>query len=112
VQSSIRTEGNTLKFSDVIRKIVFGTVLPSLGLLWSADDYLSNSDCAALRAMTGLEWESAFRLFGSFPQLLKFCGAIRDFDFSILRSHFFGLHSPLSLLRSPFFDLFKIFKLF
>ncbi len=38
-----------------------------MGLLWIADDYASNLDCAALRAMTGPEWESAVMLFVVFP---------------------------------------------
>jgi hypothetical protein len=45
----------------------FGIVLFCLGLLWSAGDYLSNLNCAALRAMTGHEGESAVRLFVIFP---------------------------------------------
>jgi len=47
-----------------------------MGLLWSAEDYRSNLDCAELRAMTGRERESAVMLFGFFMQLLKLCGAI------------------------------------
>ena len=69
----------------------FGTVLPSLGLLWSADVNPSNSDCAALRAMTGHERESAVILLVFFIQLVKLCGAIHYFDFS-------GLRFPFSLL--------------
>ena len=42
-----------------LQNIVSGFVLHSLGLLCRAGDYLSNSDCAALRAMTGPEGESA-----------------------------------------------------
>ncbi|MEI6142639.1 MAG: hypothetical protein WCP85_25420 [Mariniphaga sp.] len=52
---------------------VSGTVLLRMGLLWSAGAYLSNSDCAALRAMTGHEGESAASLFVVFIQLLKRC---------------------------------------
>ena len=48
-----------------------------LQLLSRAGDYPSNSDCAALRAMTGLKDESAVMLFGFFMQLLKLCGAIQ-----------------------------------
>ena len=59
---------------------VFGTVLLSLGLLCRADNYLSNLDCAALRAMTGHEGESAVMLFVVFPKLLKLCGVIHNFD--------------------------------
>ena len=50
-----------------------------MGLLWSAEDYRSNLDCAELRAMTGRERESAVMLFGFFMQLLKLCGAIQNF---------------------------------
>ena len=45
-----------------------------------ASDYLSNLDCAALRAMTGLEGDSTVMLFGIFMQILKFCGAFQNFD--------------------------------
>jgi len=38
-------------------------VLLCLGLLCRADDYPSDLDCAALRAMTGPEVESAVMLF-------------------------------------------------
>jgi len=31
---------------------------------------------AAFRAMTGSKWDLAVMLFGIFPQLLKFCGAL------------------------------------
>jgi len=55
-----------------------------LGLLWSADNYHSNSDCAALRAMTGAEDGGAVILFAGFIQLLKLCGAIRNFEGFIL----------------------------
>jgi hypothetical protein len=51
-------------------------VLISLGLLWSAGDYFSNWDRAALRAMTAHEDESAVILFGILMQLLEVCGAI------------------------------------
>ena len=44
-----------------------------------ADIHLSNSDCAALRAMTGSEGESAVMLFGIFMQLLILGGAIHNF---------------------------------
>jgi hypothetical protein len=50
-----------------------------MGLLWSADNPLSNLDCAALRAMTGTNGECAVMLFVIFPQLLKLCGAIHNF---------------------------------
>ena len=46
---------------------VFGTVLLRMGLLWSAGNYLSNLDCAALRAMTDRDDESAVMLFVIFP---------------------------------------------
>jgi len=62
------------------QNIVCGIVLLSLGLLCRADDYPSNSDCAALRAMTGHEGESAVMLFVVFPQLLNHCGAIHNFE--------------------------------
>jgi hypothetical protein len=61
------------------QNIVFGIVLLSLGLLWSAVDYLSNIDSTALRAMTVSKGESAVMLFVIFPQLLKLCGALRNF---------------------------------
>ena len=51
-----------------------------MGLLWSADDCVSNIDCAALRALTGPEGESAVLLFVTFGKLLKRCGAIQKFD--------------------------------
>ena len=79
---------NLLKVGGAIQDIVFGTVLLSLGLLWSADVNPSNSDCAALRAMTGSEGESAVMLFGIFLQLLKFCGA-------------WIVHSPNNFLIAP-----------
>ena len=50
-----------------------------MGLLWSAGDYLSNLDCAALRAMTGHEGESAGMLFVTFSPTLKLCGSLRNF---------------------------------
>ena len=68
-----------LKVCGAIQNNVFGTVLLSLGLLCRADDYVSNLDCAALRAMTGSEGESSVKLFGIFIQLLKLCGAILNF---------------------------------
>ncbi|MEI6138459.1 MAG: hypothetical protein WCP85_04305 [Mariniphaga sp.] len=70
---------NLLKVGGAIQNNVFGKVLLSLGLLWSANNYLSNLDCAALRAMTGSEGESAVTLFGIFMQLLKRCGTIHNF---------------------------------
>ncbi len=51
------------------QNIVSGTVLLRMGLLWSAGVYLSNLDCAALRAMTGSMGESAVMLFAVFPNL-------------------------------------------
>ncbi|MEI6141373.1 MAG: hypothetical protein WCP85_19035 [Mariniphaga sp.] len=56
-------------------------------------------DFAALRAMTGLEGESAVILFGFFMQLLKLCGAIQNFDYSVLKF-------PLSVLRFPYVRFF------
>ena len=50
---------------------VFGKVLLRMGLLCRAHNYLSNLDCAALRAMTGSEGESAVMLFGIFMQLFE-----------------------------------------
>jgi hypothetical protein len=44
-----------VKVRGVIQNNVFKIVLLSLGLLCRAGDYLSNSDYAALRAMTNLE---------------------------------------------------------
>ena len=68
-----------IKVCGAIRNIVFGTVLLSLGLLCRASNHPSNSDCAALRAMTGHEGESAVMLFVVFPHPLKPCGAIHNF---------------------------------
>ena len=79
-----------IKVCDAILNNVFGTVLLMMGLLWSAGDYLSNLDCAALRAMTSLEGESAVIMFVIFMQLLKPCGAIRNFACS-------GFRSPISV---------------
>ena len=73
---------NLLKVGGAIQNNVFSTVLLSLALLWSADNYLSNSDCAALRAMTGPESEGAVILFDIVIQLLKLCGAFQNFDCS------------------------------
>jgi hypothetical protein len=44
-----------------------------------ADDFVSNLDCASLRAMTGSKDENAAMLFGIIMQLLKLCGAIHNF---------------------------------
>jgi hypothetical protein len=63
---------------EALSKHVFGTVLPGMGLLCRAGNHLSNSDCAALRAMTGSEGERAVRLFVTFGQLLKLCSAIQN----------------------------------
>ncbi len=57
--------------------LFFGTVLLSLRLLCRAGDYVSNLDCAALRAMTGHEGVSAVMLLGIIMQLLKLCGALQ-----------------------------------
>jgi hypothetical protein len=46
-------------------------VLLSLGLLWSADNYVSDADFAALRAMTVHKGISPVMLFGIFNQLCK-----------------------------------------
>ena len=67
---------NLLKVGGAIQNNVFSTVLLSLALLWSADNYLSNSDCAALRAMTGPESEGAVILFDIVIQLLKLSGPL------------------------------------
>ena len=48
-------DDNSLRSYGTRLNIVFGTVLLSLGLLWSAIDCFSNLASAALRAMTGLE---------------------------------------------------------
>ena len=69
-----------LKVCGAIQNIVFGRVLLSLRLLCRADDCVSNLDCAALRATTDHEGESANMLFDIFSQLLKLCGVIRKFD--------------------------------
>jgi hypothetical protein len=74
-------------------------VLGSLGLLWSADVDLSNSDCAALRAMTGPIRESAVMLSAVLFQLLKLWVAIHDFDdsVSILPFSFSFFYNSLSI---------------
>ncbi|MEI6137954.1 MAG: hypothetical protein WCP85_01745 [Mariniphaga sp.] len=78
-----------------------------------AGDYLSNSDYAALRAMTVHEGVGAVILFGIIMQLLKLCGAILNFDFPGLRSPFSGfrsfqfINSDL-ILRHIDLSLFKI----
>ena len=46
-----------------------------MGLLWSADNHLSNFFRAALHAITGHEGESEVILFVIFPELLMLCGA-------------------------------------
>jgi hypothetical protein len=68
-----------LKVCGAIQNNVFGAVLLSLRLLFRwigtrvrADNHLSNLDCAALRAMTGPERESAVILFVVFPNFLNF----------------------------------------
>jgi hypothetical protein len=58
---------------------VFGTVLLRMGLLCRADDYVSEVDCAALRAMTITEDESADILFVTFGRLFIFCGVLHKF---------------------------------
>ena len=58
-----------LKVCGAIQNIVFSTVLLRMGLLWSAGEYPSNLNCAALRAMTGPERESADILFVIFSNL-------------------------------------------
>jgi len=63
------------------QNVVFGTVPLRKGLLCRADDYLPNFNCAALRAMTGPERQSAIRLFVIIIHLLKLCGAIQNFTF-------------------------------
>ena len=84
-QNSSRTGMTSLlKVCGAILNIVFGRVLLSLRLLCRADDYVSNLECAALRAMTAYERESAVILFGIFMQLLEFCGAIQNFDYCSL----------------------------
>jgi hypothetical protein len=65
---------------EALSKQCFGIVLLRMGLLCRADDSVSNLDCAALRAMTGLKGESAVMLFVVFTQLLKLCGVFRNFD--------------------------------
>ncbi len=69
-----------LRVGDLVRNIVFWIVLLSFGLLCRAGNYPPNSDCAALRAMTGSDLESAVMLFVNLLQLLKLCGAILDVD--------------------------------
>ena len=75
-----------LKVGGAIQNIVFGTVLLRMGLLCRADDYVSNLNCAALRAMTGYERESAVILFVIFFQLLKLCGELHNFEISSFRN--------------------------
>jgi hypothetical protein len=91
---------NLLKVRGAIHNNVFGTVLLRMRLLCRAGDYLSNLDCAALRAMTGSEGESAVMLFGIFIQLLKFCGSIYDFDCSPKGLPMDSLYSVLASLIS------------
>ena len=77
----LRTGKTTLlKVCGEIKKNVFGTVLHWMVLLCRADNYPSNKDCAALRAMTGHKEESAVMLFVIFTQLLKLCGVIQNFE--------------------------------
>jgi hypothetical protein len=79
-QNSSRTGMTTLlKVCDAIQIIVFGTALLRMGLLWSADNYLSNLVCSAHRALTGHEGESAVMWFGIIMQLLKLCGVFHNF---------------------------------
>ena len=92
VRSGIRdSEENPIIWSN-FQNNVFGTVLLRMGLLFRwigtsrrAHNYLSNSDCATLRAMTDTEWEGAIMLFLLFIQLLKLCGAIQNFDCFVFR---------------------------
>jgi len=58
-----------------------GLLFRRIGTSVRAGDNLSNSDCTALRAMTGLKGESAIMLFVVFLQLLKLCGAIHNLDY-------------------------------
>ena len=92
--------GAAIPYSKHFQNYVFGTVLLSLGLLWSADVNLSNSDCAALRAISGHQREDTIMLLVVFIQLLILCGEIQNFDY-------FGLRFPFSLL----FDLQTAFAL-
>ena len=93
-QNSSRTGITTLlKVCEAIQNNVFGTVLLRMGLLWSAGDYLSNLDCAALRAMTGHEGESAGMLLGTIFETL----------WRNPQNCFF--RPPVSLLRFPFFPI-------
>ena len=66
--------------SKHFQNIVSGSVLHSLGLLCRADDYDSNLDSSALRAMTDPEGESAIMLLVVFLQLWKLGDAIHNFD--------------------------------
>ena len=74
-------------FEAPSRTLFLGPVLLRMRLLWSAEENLSNLDCAALRAMTGPKGESAVMLFLVFMQLLKLCGLIHDFDFCFSLLH-------------------------
>ena len=56
-----------------------GLLFRRIGTGRRANDYVSNLDCAALRAMTGHEGESAGMLFVTFSPTLKLCGSLRNF---------------------------------
>ena len=56
-----------------------GLLFRRIGTGRHADDYVSNLDCAALRAMTGYVGERADMLLGIVIQLFKLCGAIPNF---------------------------------
>ena len=51
--SSVNIFGEAIPCLKHFQNIVFGIVLLSMGLLCRAGDYLSNSDCAALRGYSG-----------------------------------------------------------
>jgi hypothetical protein len=75
--SRIMKQGEAIPCLKRLPEQCFGKVLLCMRLLCRAGAYLSNLDCAALRAMTVPEGESAVILFGIFIQLLEDCGAIQ-----------------------------------
>ena len=77
--SSFKVFGVAIQCLKPIQNIVFGIVLLRMGLLWSAENRLSNLDSVALRAMIDPERESAVILFVTLGILLKLCGILHFF---------------------------------
>ena len=63
-------------FEAQSKTLFSGKVLIILGLLWRANVYPLNLDCAARRAMTGPERESAVRLFVLSDSLPRFSDSL------------------------------------